>query len=133
MTIRETVIDGWSTWSVVARLLLVDDDPGVRAVVRLYLLQADDIEIVGESTDGNDAVTDSERLHPDLILLDNQMPTRTGLDVLPDLRAQSPSARIVLFSTDADIEATALAAGADFVLPKPATSSEVLRALRDAS
>ena len=118
---------------VVARLLLVDDDPGVRAVVRLYLLQADDIEIVGESSDGDDAVSCSERLRPDLILLDNQMPSRTGLEVLPDLRAHSPSARIVFFSTEADLGPSALAAGADVVLPKPASSSEVLRALRDAS
>ena len=119
--------------AVVARLLLVDDDPEVRAVVRLYLLRADDIEIVGESEDGGAAVSDNERLRPDLILLDNDMPSRKGLEVLPDLRAQSPGVRIVLFSTESGIEASALAAGADFVLPKPATSSEVLRALRDAS
>jgi DNA-binding NarL/FixJ family response regulator len=118
---------------VVARLLLVDDDPDVRAVVRLYLLRADDIEIVGESADGGEAVVENERLHPDLILLDNDMPERNGLDVLADLRAESPAARIVLFSTETDVAAEALANGADCFLHKPATSSEVLRALRSAS
>ena len=122
-----------SLFGVVARLLLVDDDPEVRAVVRLYLLRADDIEIVGESADGGAAVTENERLHPDLILLDNDMPERTGLDVLADLRAESPDVRIVLFSTESGVAAEALAAGADCFLHKPAASTEVLRALRDAS
>jgi DNA-binding NarL/FixJ family response regulator len=118
---------------VVARLLVVDDDPDVRAVVRLYLLRADDIEIVGESADGGEAVSDTERLRPDLILLDNDMPERTGMEVLADLRAQLPDARIVLFSTESDVAAAALANGADCFLHKPASSTEVLRALRSAS
>ena len=118
---------------MVARLLVVDDDPDVRAIVRLYLLRADDIVIVGESADGGDAVSASERLRPDLILLDNDMPERKGIEVLADLRAQSPEVRIVFFSTECGIEASALAAGADVVLSKPATSTEVLRALRAAS
>jgi DNA-binding NarL/FixJ family response regulator len=117
---------------VVARLLLVDDDPDVRAVVRLYLLRAEDIEVVGESADGGEAVVENERLHPDLILLDNDMPERNGIDVLADLRAESPDVRIVLFSTESGVAAEALANGANGFLHKPATSTEVLKALRDA-
>ena len=64
------------------RLLIVDDESLARALVREYLASHSDIQIVGESTNGEAAADDIVRLQPDLILLDIHMPKLNGLEVL---------------------------------------------------
>ncbi|MEV2278497.1 response regulator transcription factor [Nocardiopsis sp. NPDC049922] len=64
------------------RVLLVDDQPLVRAGVRSLLERDEDIEVVGESEDGRAALADIDRLRPDVVLLDLQMPGMDGLAVL---------------------------------------------------
>ncbi|WP_017600689.1 response regulator [Nocardiopsis lucentensis] len=67
------------------RVLLVDDQPLVRAGVRALLERDEDIEVVGESGDGRAALADIGRLRPDVVLLDLQMPSVDGLAVLREL------------------------------------------------
>ncbi|MBC7620719.1 MAG: response regulator transcription factor [Candidatus Saccharibacteria bacterium] len=64
------------------RILIVDDEPLARGLIREYLAVHTDLEIVGESEHGLQAVQDISALNPDLIFLDIQMPKLTGLDVL---------------------------------------------------
>ncbi|MFI6576928.1 response regulator [Nocardiopsis sp. NPDC050513] len=79
------------------RVLLVDDQPLVRAGVRSLLERDEDIEVVGESEDGRAALADIDRLRPDVVLLDLQMPGMDGLAVLRERERRrvdtSPSRR----------------------------------------
>jgi len=56
------------------------------------------MRVVGEASDGNNAVVEATRLQPDVILLDLAMPIRSGLEALPELRQVAPDARIIVFS-----------------------------------
>src|SRR4051794_21239523 len=72
------------------RVLLVDDLPDIRLVMRL-LLEADGrIEVVGEATDGAQAVELTKELHPDAVILDLRMPGMDGVQALPLIRDAEP-------------------------------------------
>ncbi len=62
------------------KVLVVDDEPLARARLRRLLKRVTDAEVVGEASDGLQAVEQATSLHPDVILMDIQMPHRTGLD-----------------------------------------------------
>jgi two-component system LytT family response regulator len=64
------------------RILIVDDEPLAREGIRLLLETEPDVEVVGEAADGTEAVAAIEKLRPDLVFLDVQMPGMTGLEVL---------------------------------------------------
>jgi two-component system, LytTR family, response regulator len=64
------------------RALIVDDEPLARRGIRAHLANAEGYEIVGESTNGRDAVADIDQLRPDVVFLDVQMPGMTGFDVV---------------------------------------------------
>ena len=67
------------------RTLIVDDEPLARARIRRFLASEKDVEIVGESGDGRAAVADVQRLKPDLMFLDIQLPEAAGLEVVEQL------------------------------------------------
>lgn len=83
---------------ILRRVLLVDDTPGVRTVLRMALMRLGDFDVVGEAGDGETAMEMARRLRPDVILLDLAMPTMGGLEVLPRLREWLPESRIVVLS-----------------------------------
>lgn len=85
------------------RVLLVEDEPLARATLREFLVEEDDVEIVGEAADGLAAVEAIERLEPDLLFLDVRLPELSGLGVLERLRR--PPA--VVFTTAFDRYAVA--------------------------
>lgn len=98
------------------RVLLIDDEAPARLVVRQYLAEFPQVTIVGECADGLAAVEAIERLRPDLLFLDIQMPGLTGFEVLAQL-TQVPA---VVFSTAYDQYAlNAFEAGALDYLLKP--------------
>ena len=103
-----------------ARVLVVDDNDLLRVTVRVRAEADPRFEVVGEAGNGQLAVEMARTLHPDVIVLDHQMPVRTGIDALPDLRAAAPSAVIVVYSGDDDPELrrTAMARGAQAFLVK---------------
>ena len=96
------------------RVLVVDDDPDYRLLVRLALARDSGFEVVAEAGDGSAAVTEAERERPDLVLLDCTLPGSDAFDVLPALRAAAPEARIVLVSghDPADLRVASRSAGA---------------------
>ena len=70
-------------------VLIVDDEALARDTLRLLLDEQEDMNIVGEAADGNQAVEMIQKLDPDLVFLDVQMPGRTGLDVVADIGADN--------------------------------------------
>jgi CheY-like chemotaxis protein len=80
------------------RVLLADDLPDIRLVMRL-LLEADGrVEVVGEATDGAEAVAMTKELHPDAVVLDLRMPGMDGVEALPLIRDAEPGVVVVALS-----------------------------------
>ncbi len=96
------------------RVLVADDHPLLRDGVMLFLGQQPDMEVVGEASNGADAVDQHRLLRPDVTLLDLQMPVLSGLDALEAIRSEFPDARVIMLTTyDGDAPAVkALKAGA---------------------
>lgn len=114
------------------RVLVVDDHPIVRGGIVALLSAADDIEVVGESSDGVAAVADATRLRPDLVLMDLRMPGMTGDEATERILAVDASIRIIVlttYETDASI-LTAMEAGASGYLLKAAPQEEILAGVR---
>lgn len=80
------------------RVLLIDDHPIVRSGIRMLLEQAGDIQIVGEADHGNDALSLVKRLSPDVVLLDMEMPGKTGVEVARELKAANSPTRVLALS-----------------------------------
>ena len=93
------------------RLLLADDHPMIRAAIEV-LLRGTGFELVGMAGTGEATVEEVERLRPDMLLLDLQMPDGSGLDVLRRLRATKSPVRVVMLTAGIDdsalLEAQAL-------------------------
>jgi DNA-binding NarL/FixJ family response regulator len=111
--------------------LVVDDFEPWRRLVCLMLQQQMDIRIVGEASDGQEAVQKAEDLQPDLILLDVGLPTLNGIEAARRIRRQSPKAKILFFSENLspDIAQAALATGAAGYAVKSDGAGELLRAV----
>jgi NarL family two-component system response regulator LiaR len=114
------------------RVLVVDDHLVVRAGLRTLLLPETDIEIVGEASDGDEAVAQAARLQPDVILMDLMMPAMDGIVAIERIRANQPDARIlVLTSFEADDKVfPAIRAGALGYTLKDFGPAELVRAIQ---
>lgn len=101
------------------RVLIVDDDDGLRGLIRIAFEAADRFELVGEAPDGRTALSLLESSTPELVVLDLGLPDVTGFDLIPRIHALAPSARIVIFSgTDSppDSQLSMLPAGTRYVV-----------------
>jgi len=112
------------------RVLVVDDDPLVRAGLRL-LLGGDDLVVVGEAADGAEAQVQVAAVRPDVVLMDIRMPGVDGLTATEAIRrAESPPEVIVLTTFDADDHVfAALRAGAAGFLLKDTPPAEIVTAV----
>ena len=102
------------------RVLVVDDDPDYRFLIRLALDPDGGFEVVAEAGDGDAAVAAAAEQHPDIVLLDCTLPGGDAFDSLPALRAAAPEARIVLVSghDPSDLRVASRSAGAVGYLAK---------------
>ncbi|MFF6779785.1 response regulator [Streptomyces sp. NPDC012510] len=114
------------------RLLVVDDDPLVRAGLSLMLGGADDIEIVGEGADGDEVDALVDRMRPDVVLMDIRMPTVDGLAATERLRCRPDAPQVVVLTTfHADDQVLrALRAGAAGFVLKDTPPAEIVEAVR---
>ena len=86
------------------RVAVVDDDAFICESLKVILGAQDDIDVVAMGKDGDDAVHLLDELHPDVMLLDIQMPGRDGLSAAREILARSPQARVVFLTTFSDDE-----------------------------
>jgi len=114
------------------RVLIADDHTVLRHGLRLILSEADDLSIVGEAADGEQAVALALALDPDVVLMDVNMPGVDGIEATRRIRAARPGIHIlVLTVSDRDRDLVeAMRAGARGYLLKKAESGEVLEAIR---
>ena len=80
------------------RLLLVDDHPMMRRGIRQLLELEDDLQVVGEAGNGQEALDLLAELKPDLILLDNNMPQMNGVETLKKIRERGFAGKVLLFT-----------------------------------
>ena len=102
------------------RVVLVDDEEPVRAILGITLGMSRDFRVVGEAANGHDAITVVDEQHPDAVVLDLLMPGSGGMETIPELRRCSPETKIVVFSSLSEGEAAdqAVACGADAYIEK---------------
>ena len=83
------------------RAMIVDDDSIMRELISYKLTQLN-VDVVGEAENGVDAISEFERLNPDLVLLDIQIPKKNGLQVLKTIIEMNPKARVVMLTANSD-------------------------------
>ena len=85
-----------------ARVLIIDDHPIVREGLKTYLGQQDDLEVVAEAGSAREGLDLARTSHPDLVLLDVQLPGESGLSILSELLALKPKPRVLILTSFAD-------------------------------
>ena len=117
------------------RVLIADDHPVVRTGLRGMLEGQPDLEVVGEAGDGEEAVELTERLSPDVVLMDLRMPGMSGAAATAEIKELMPGTHVLVLTTygsSADI-LRAIEAGATGYLLKDAPPDELYRAVRAAA
>ncbi len=114
------------------RVLIADDHAVVRQGLRTFLELHDDIEVVGEAADGEEAVAAVSRTAPDVALVDLVMPRLGGIDAIRRIRHDSPATRVLVLTSFADDQSVlpALRAGAAGYLLKDVQPRELVGAIR---
>jgi NarL family two-component system response regulator LiaR len=115
------------------RLFLADDHAVVRKGLEALIATQPDMTVIGTAVDGEDAVQQVATLQPDVILLDLQMPRKTGLEAIQEIKTADPQARILIltsFSED-DTVFAAIKAGALGYLLKDSSPQELIQAIRN--
>src|SRR5208282_5899668 len=114
------------------RVLAVDDHAVVRDGIARLIATQPDMELVAEAADGREGIEQFRKQHPDITLMDLQMPVMCGVDAIGAIRAEFPQARIIVLTTySGDVQVTrALKAGARGYLLKGHLAGELLETIR---
>ncbi|MEU6702282.1 response regulator transcription factor [Streptomyces wuyuanensis] len=117
------------------RVVIADDEPLIRAGIRMILTSDQEIEVVAEGANGREAVELARSHRADVVLLDIQMPVMDGLTALPELRRAVPAARVIVLTTfgERDNVLRALEHGGAGFLLKDTAPAELIRAVRAAA
>lgn len=117
------------------RVVLADDHPTILEGIRALIQGAPGMEVVGEATNGDDAVSTVLSQHPDVAILDVRMPGLDGVEATRRILRDRPQTRVIVLSAQADAETAvqALRAGAIGFLPKEAFGSTLLDGIRSAA
>ncbi|HEX8581769.1 MAG TPA: response regulator transcription factor [Acidimicrobiales bacterium] len=121
--------------SAMIKVLVVDDHPVVRAGLVGMLAAEDDVEVVGEAGDGDEALARVAVLGPDVVLMDLRMPRTDGAAATARIVAEHPSSKVLVlttYDTDADI-VRAVEAGATGYLLKDTPRAQLVEAVRSAA
>ena len=113
-------------------ILVADDHAIVRMGISSLLGMERDLALVGEATNGKDAVTEALRLRPDVVVMDLMMPKMDGVEATAELHAKLPEAKVLLITTygTSDGIAHALDCGASGAILKSAADTELIPAIR---
>jgi two-component system nitrate/nitrite response regulator NarL len=113
------------------KILLVDDHPVVRRGISLCLARQEHLIIVGEASDGVEAIRKAKELLPDLVLMDIDMPQMNGLAVTEVLRREMPQVKVLILSmhSNTDFVVRIIEAGARGYVLKEASAEELIKAV----
>lgn len=114
-------------------VLIVDDHSIVREGLRAVIGLEDDMQVVGEAKDGNEAIALSRHLKPDVILMDLLMPNKGGIEAIREILDENPSHRILVLTSFAEVDKIlpTIRSGALGYIVKNSSPGELLRAIRD--
>lgn len=117
------------------RIVIADDHAVVRQGLTMFLEMDGDFEIVGEATNGKEAIELVKELQPDIVLMDLLMPTMSGLEAIPIIREQFPDVEIIALTSVLDNGSVvkAVRAGAIGYLLKDTQSDELIRSIKAAA
>jgi len=115
------------------RVFLADSQVLYRGGMRMALSKEGDIEVMGEADDGEGALYQIKALSPDIVILDSELPSLSGLELTRQIRRHSPTTSIILMASYEDDEQLLLAirAGAAGCLTKKASDKEIVRQVRE--
>lgn len=118
--------------SKIIRVLIADDHAVVRSGLRLFLMTFDDLKLIGEATNGNEAIKLAKELSPDVILMDLIMPTMDGIRATHEIHSKYPEIKIIALTsfTDSALIHNAIDAGVSGYLFKNASVNELANAIR---
>lgn len=116
----------------IIRVLIADDHAVVRSGLRIFLMAFDDLKLIGEATNGAEAVKLAKELSPDVILMDLIMPTMDGIRASREIHAKFPEIKIIALTsfTDSTLIHNAIDAGVSGYLFKNASVNELADAIR---
>src|SRR6184192_665586 len=114
------------------RILLADDHTILRAGLKMMLNAQPDMEVVGEAHDGHQAISEAQRLHPDIVLMDITMPDMNGIEATRQIKKLLPEIKVLILTMHEHDEYVfqALRAGASGYMLKEAAATELIAALR---
>jgi two-component system response regulator NreC len=114
------------------RILMVDDHAIMREGIRALLGIHDDIEVVGEASEGREAVEKAQELMPDMVIMDIAMPGMDGLEATRRIRKKTPKIKVLILTQHDNKEyiLSVIKAGASGYVPKRALGSELVSAIR---
>lgn len=117
------------------RILIADDHAVVRQGLRLFLSLEPDIEIVGEASDGKQALAMAHQLHPDIVLMDLLMPEMDGLQATAAVRRELPDTEVIALTSVLEDSSVvqAVRAGAIGYLLKDTEADDLVRAIKAAA
>src|SRR5437899_5194747 len=113
------------------RILLTDDHTILRAGLKMMLNAQPDMEVVGEAHDGHQAITEAQRLQPDIVLMDITMPDMNGIEATRHIKKVLPEVKVLVLTMHENDEYIfqALRAGASGYMLKEAADTELITAL----
>ena len=114
------------------RVLLVDDHAIMRDGIGALINLQDDIEIVGEASEGKEAIEKARELVPDVVIMDISMPEMDGLEATRRIKKKNPSVKVLVLTQHDNREyiLSTIKSGSDGYLPKRALGSELVAAIR---
>jgi len=116
------------------RVMITDDDPLVRVALKHFVSRSPDITVVAEAENGQEAVEAYERLRPDIVMMDVQMPVMGGIEATGEIVSRWPEACVLAVTTldGRDTVLPMLSAGASGYMLKDSSADEIVNALHQA-